>query len=103
MLNKSVARIVTRLQGDGDGLIIGSLLVEKGLIGDSVYDVQECFLTGDLILRRIGDSYIGSGVSGLNWAFEQQTLLDRLGSNFFLTKSEYCVVLDGAKIDANLS
>lgn len=87
-MNKKVARVTTRLQGDEDGLFIGTLLADGFIKPNSVYEIEKCFLTGDLILRYKGVSHIGDGLCGYTWAFEQQTLLKRLGGLFFLTKDE---------------
>ena len=87
-MNKFIGRIVTRLQGKDDGLIIGCCLNEE-LAPNTVYTISKCFLTGEITLKSVGESVVGSGLTGYNWAFEQQTLLNRLGQNFFLTTEEY--------------
>ena len=88
-MKKFVGRLVTRMQGEDDALILGCALDREVLKEDTVYNIEQCQLTGDIILKQVGKSVIGSGVSGYNWAFEQQLLLTRLQNNFFLTKEEY--------------
>lgn len=87
-MNKKVARVTTRLQGSDDGLFIGTLLSDGFVEPNSVYEVEKCNLSGDLVLRYKGVSHIGEGLCGYTWAFEQQTLLERLGALFFMTKDE---------------
>lgn len=88
-MNKFIGRIVTRMQGEDDGLILGCVLDRDVIEADAVYSIEQCFLTGDINLKKVGKSVVGSGVTGYNWAFEQQLLLTRLQNNFFLTIEEY--------------
>lgn len=89
ILGNTVARLVTRLQGDGDGLILGTLLEPGVLKPDTVYNLKRCSLTGNIILEEVGQSIVGCGMTGYNWAFEHSHLLDRLQSYIFLSKKEY--------------
>lgn len=89
ILGNTVARLVTRLQGDGDGLILGTLLEPGVLKPDTVYNLKKCSLTGNIILEEVGQSIVGCGMTGYNWAFEQQLLLERLTPYIFMSKKEY--------------
>ena len=88
-MNKFIGRIVTRMQGEDDALILGCVLDRDVIEADTVYSIEQCFLTGDIKLKKVGKSVVGSGISGYNWAFEQQLLLRRLQNSFFLTEEEY--------------
>ena len=88
-MKEFIGRVVTRLQGDEDGLIIGCSLDNKSFKPNYVYSIEKCLVTGEITLKPVGESVIGGGKSGLSWAFEQQLLLRRLGNNFFLTEDEY--------------
>ena len=87
-MKTNVARFVTRLQGKGDGLIVGSLLSggENLLKPNFVYNLHVCHMTGDLILRPVGECCIED--LGYNWAFETQTILDRCSPEIFLSRKE---------------
>ena len=87
-MRTDVARFVTRLQGDDDGLIIGSLLGDGvGVLKPNfVYNLHVCHMTGDLILRPVGECCIKD--LGYNWAFETQTILDRCSPEIFLSRKE---------------
>ena len=87
-MKTNVARFVTRLQGKGDGLIMGSLLKEgEGLLKpNSVYNLYKCHLTGDLILKFIGESCIED--LGFNWGMEYSTILTRCSPEIFLSSEE---------------
>ena len=87
-MRTDVARFVTRLQGDGDGLIIGALLAggQELLKANFVYNLHKCHLTGDLILRPIGECCIKD--LGYNWSFETQTILDICSPEIFLSRTE---------------
>jgi len=88
-LKAFIGRLVTRLQGDEDGLIIGCSLDNSCFNPNYVYSIEKCLLTGEITLKPVGESVVGGGKTGLNWAFEQQLLLRRLDKNFFLTEEEY--------------
>ena len=88
-MNKFIGRVVTRMQGEDDAMILGCVLDRDVIEADTVYNIEQCFLTGDIKLKKVGKSVIGSGISGYNWAFEQQLLLRRLQNSFFLTEEEY--------------
>lgn len=96
-MRKPVARLVTRLQGEGDGLIIGSLMQGgKGLLDpNTVYQLEECLLTGDLVLKKIGKSAVaesgetcGSSPLGVHWAMDISNILARAGKYLMLSKEE---------------
>ena len=87
-MKTDVARFVTRLQGDEDGLILGAMLGsgKDFLKPNFVYNLIKCHLTGDLILRPIGECCIFD--LGYSWAFETQTILDRCQPYIFLSREE---------------
>ena len=91
ILGKSVARLVTRLHGNDDGLIIGSLIDDDSTLKPStVYNIVKCELTGNLILQEVGESAISSGTeSFINtyWWQNIETILGK-GRFIFLTKEE---------------
>lgn len=89
ILGNTIARLVTRLQGDGDGLILGTLLEPGVLKPDTVYNLKKCLLTGNIFLEEVGESIVGCGMTGYNWAFEYSLLLDRLQPYIFMSKKEY--------------
>lgn len=89
ILGNTIARLVTRLQGDDDGLIIGTLLEPGVLKPNTVYNLKKCLLTGSILLEEVGESIVGCGMTGYNWAFEQNLLLERLQPYIFLSKDEY--------------
>ena len=89
ILGNTIARLVTRLQGDNDGLILGTLIEPGVLKPDTVYNLKRCSLTGNIILEEVGQSIVGCGMTGYNWAFEQNLLLKRLQPYIFLSKDEY--------------
>lgn len=93
-----VARLVTRLQGEGDGLIIGSLLKSgQGLLEpNTVYELGECMLSGDLILRKVGKSLVAvsgetcdSSPLNVHWAMDLSNILAHAGKYLMLSKEEY--------------
>ena len=43
-MNKKVARVTTRLQGDEDGLFIGTLLADGFIKPNSVYEIESASL-----------------------------------------------------------
>ena len=89
ILGNTIARLVTRLQGDNDGLILGTLIEPGVLKPDTVYNLKRCSLTGNIILEEVGQSIVGCGMTGYDWGFKYSLLLDRLQPYIFLSKKEY--------------
>lgn len=78
---KAVARIITRMTSEKDGLFIGVTLKGNNVFfkPNSVYEVRE--VLGEPVLIRVGDANV-------NW---KRTLNDIVDENphAFLTKEEY--------------
>lgn len=96
-MRKPVARVVTRLQGEGDGLIVGSLMQGgKGLLDpNTVYQLEECLLTGDIVLKKVGKSVVAeSGETcadsplGVHWAMNVSDILSIAGKYLMLSREE---------------
>lgn len=96
----TIARIITRLQGEGDGLMIGSLFnddLAKSLIKpNSIYELQYCALSGDINLKYKGESLVAAegqtvrdSPISVHWAMEYPQVLARGGNVAFWTKEEY--------------
>jgi hypothetical protein len=94
---KPVARLVTRMQGSSDGLIIGSLLSggNSVLEPNTVYELQKCELSGDIILKKVGESAVAKdgercrdSMLGVSWAMGIQEVLLQAGKHLFLSKKE---------------
>ena len=97
-MNKPVARLVTRLQGEGDGLIIGCLL--KSGIGilkpNTVYEIRQNWLSRCIELHEVGESCIGvspqtvrESHGQLHWALDLNDLLCSLyRRHMYLSKDE---------------
>jgi hypothetical protein len=95
---KTVARILTRLQGEGDGLFVGALF--KGgtefFKPNTIYEIRECL--GELRIVEVGQA-AGAGpnncASGYNrdngtqfsWAEDIGNVLAK-GGRIFLTREE---------------
>lgn len=98
LYRKSVARLVTRFQGQSDGLIIGALLKSgEGILKpNTVYEVYQIPYTGELILQEVGESIVGvsphtvpESFGRLHWSCSIQDLLNSPSSPYmFLSKEE---------------
>ena len=95
---KTIARILTRLQGEGDGLFIGALFKDGiGLLDpNSIYDIRE--VLGVLTIVKAGEAVgTNAGPSGIirnyddgnlfHWASEISHVIAQ-GSEIFLTREE---------------
>lgn len=92
---KSVARIVTRLQGKGDGLFLGTLLKngEGWLQPGSIYEVVDCH--GSLFLSRVwdacpavSDETVMESPIRAHWSQDIGDILSSAGKYLFLTRDE---------------
>lgn len=103
-----IARLVTRLLGEGDGLILGALLrTGQGLLKpNTVYELYQEPIGGMIVLREVGESCIGvspqtvpESFGQLHWSLEVGQMMDSPNSKFmFLSKAEvkeYCTLQDG--------
>lgn len=97
---KTVGRFVTRMQGEGDGLFVGTLL--KGGVGtfkpNTIYEIRE--VLDELQIVEIGQG-IGAGsdncVSNMmsegktlfHWGQDIGNIIDCHGRLMFLTYEEY--------------
>lgn len=100
MYGTRVARLLTRLQGEGDGLILGALLKRDTQFfkPNSIYEVIFCPLTEELKIKYHGPSCIaGEGETyrdspiGRVWAEDVSDILSE-GKRIFLTPDELEVV-----------
>ena len=97
---KTVARFITRLQGDGDGLFVGTLM--KGGVGvlkpNTVYEIRE--ILGELAIAEIGrgigagsdnciTNSMADGKNPFHWGQDIGSIIECHGSALFLTHEEY--------------
>ena len=98
MMFKPVARVLTRLEGENDGLFIGALMSPaRGLLmSNSIYELRECQLSGNIVLKYIGPSAVGSSLIPYNqqarpcgplWIQGVESVLN-YGPSIFLTEQE---------------
>jgi hypothetical protein len=102
---KNVARFITRFQGEGDGLFIGTLM--KGAEGvfkpNTVYEIQEVF--GELTISEVGQGIgagpdncvsnaMSEGKNPFHWATPIGTVIEEHGSFIFLTHKEYSAYVE---------
>lgn len=100
MYSLQIARILTRLQGEGDGLMIGALLKsgQDYFKPNSIYEIIYCPLSEELKIKYHGPSCIaGEGQTykdsplGKTW-FEDISDVLIMGQHIFLTPDELSVV-----------
>ena len=95
---KRVARFVTRLQGKGDGLFVGTLMNEGAFKPNTVYEIHEVF--GEYVIKEIGmacgagndncvTNTVSSGKAMFHWGCGIGDLLGMHGKRMFLTLEEY--------------
>jgi hypothetical protein len=96
---KTIARFITRLQGEGDGLFIGSLFHsgKDFLKPNTVYEIVD--VLGQLTIKEVGQG-TGAGHDNcvsrnlghkdvqFSWASDIRHVLD-IGKSFLLTVDEY--------------
>lgn len=96
---KTIARIVTRLQGKGDGLFLGALMDENQKIfkPNTVYELVECY--GEIVIREVGQAggageqncvsnMMSEGKTLFHWGQDIGYLLRCHGKYMFLTLKE---------------
>jgi len=87
-----LARLVTRTandEGTKTDLIIGSVLPDQTVLKpNTVYEVRECFLSGDIILKEIGESVMNQNNRSWHWSFEISHILSRVGKYLFWSQDE---------------
>jgi hypothetical protein len=92
-MNTPLARLVTRTsndEGTKTDLIIGSVLPNQNkLKPNTVYEIQECFLSGDLILKEVGESVMNQDIPAWNWSFTLGDIISTVGKYLFWTKNEF--------------
>ena len=99
MIN-AVARFVTRMQGEGDGLFIGSLFKSgKGALKpNTVYEIRD--IMGTLTIVEIGQGVgagsdncvsdmMSEGKTPFHWGVSIENILGSHGKTMFLTYEEY--------------
>lgn len=94
-LRKPQARFVTRMLGEDDGLFIGSAF--KGntfLEPNTIYEITECQLSGDILVKKVGKSLISEGkVSDspikATWCNEYDYTMAIAGKMALLTEEEW--------------
>ena len=95
---KTVARFVTRLQGEGDGLFIGVLMSQGVFKPNTVYEIKE--ILGELTIREVGmacgagsdncvSNNLSDGKAMFHWACEIGHIIAMHGRHMFLTLKEY--------------
>jgi len=97
---KPVARFVTRLQGEGDGLFVGSLFASaKGVLKpNTVYEIRD--VMGTLTIVEVGQgvgagqdncvsNMMSEGKTPFHWGSDIGHTLDCFGKIMFLTYEEY--------------
>jgi hypothetical protein len=95
MYETPVARLLTRLQGEGDGLMLGALLKSgQGYFKpNSIYEVIYCPLSEEIKIKYHGPSCIaGTGQTyRATWCTNVEDVLLR-GQEIFLTPDELSAV-----------
>ena len=95
---RRIARIITRIQGDNDGLFIGSVNAEglKLIKPNSIYELQTNPLSEDITLKYIGPAIVSTtgetcsdSPINLNWGLTIEQIVDWGGKNIFLTREEF--------------
>ena len=103
---KTVARFVTRLQGDGDGLFIGALMSQGVFKPNTVYEIKE--ILGELTIQEVGmacgagpdncvSSSLGDGKTMFHWGCEIGHIIAMHGRHMFLTIEEYKALIQKLK------
>lgn len=96
MYGTRVARLLTRLQGEGDGLILGALLKrdKEFFKPNSIYEIIFCPLTEELKIKYHGPSCIASSGEPVknspihkHWVEDVSDILSA-GKRIFLTPDE---------------
>ena len=105
---KRVARFVTRLQGKGDGLFVGSLTNEGAFKPNTVYEIHE--VLGEYVIKEIGmacgagndncvTNTMSSGEAMFHWGCEIGDLLGMHGKHILLTLEEYKGLVQACKAE----
>lgn len=103
MIRKPIARFVTRMLNKNhnkedklDGLFIGSAFesVKDFFDPNTIYEIQHCPLSDEMIIRKVGKSMISEGSVadspiGVTWAMEYQNVMVQAGKYALITESEY--------------
>jgi hypothetical protein len=103
MMNKSVARFITRMQGEGDGLFIGSVFQggKELFKPNTVYEIRD--VLGTLTIVEVGEGQGTNSGSGevynspgvlFHWGQEIGNILDSWHKYIFLTRDEYKQYVD---------
>jgi hypothetical protein len=100
MLITPVARFVTRIQGEGDGLFVGSVMKDgrSWFEPNTIYQIED--VMGVLQITPIGKANgaesgqnIGDDNTLWHWAQDIGSIIERWGRHMFLTKKEYASIL----------
>ena len=100
MLVNPVARFVTRLQGEDDGLFVGAILKDgkSWFEPNTVYQIED--VMGVLQIREVGKASgaesgqkLGEDNTLWHWAQDIGDIIARWGTRMFLTKKEYASIL----------
>ena len=91
---KTIARLVTRLQGEGDGLMVGVALKGHNFFEpNSVYEIVD--VLGTHTIRKVGqgtpaeegETVVDSPI-GQHWSMHIGDLIGMAGPSLFLTRAE---------------
>lgn len=97
MTKKPIARLITRMDAENDGLMFGVALKQgrQYFKPNSIYELQHCKFTGDITLKYIGESLVKMvGVDapnspiGISWGNTVNEIL-MSGSCVYMTREEY--------------
>lgn len=91
---KTLARLVTRMQGEGDGLFIGVTLKNHNFFKpNTVYEIVERF--GEIAIREVGQGVpaesgetVADSPVREHWANYIGDIIGTLGQTLFLTRDE---------------
>ena len=96
---KTIARIVTRLQGENDGLFLGALMDKNQTVfkPNTIYEVVECY--GQILIREVGQAggagenncasnMMAEGKTLFHWAQDIGDIIRMHGAYLFLTLKE---------------
>lgn len=92
---KTIARLTTRLQGEGDGLMIGVALKGHDFFEpNSVYEIVD--VLGGIIIRKIGQGTpaeegetVADSPIGQHWCQHIGDVIGMAGSSLFITRKEF--------------
>lgn len=92
---KTIARLVTRLQGEGDGLMIGATLNDHNFFKpNTVYEIRD--IMGQHVIVEVGQGVMAQENETVadspvrqHWGTEIGYLIGAVGGKMFLTRKEF--------------